>query len=337
MPAKPEINLTGKIISGILLISFTALSILTIIGFWPDRLPQRGHEDGIYRMKLFHVTLDTSTTTPSEYADTLVIKPVEKKPDSLNQVFDSITTANDSQASARQGTPGPKKPPLPALDIKRKKTCTININTLLMVLVAAAGFLGNMIHIATSFTTYVGAEKFKKSWLLWYFVRPVTAAGLAMVLYFVFRAGFLNYSNDSSNLNLYGVLTLSVFAGLFTDIATQKLKEVFETVFKPKDQRPDKLDNEATGEGKEFTVTDISPAKLDKIKSNKIIITGANLDKAKANVVIGDTIVSQVVITAGKMEFDYAPTPEEALKSLVLLVITDENGKALYTKKIPFA
>src|ERR1019366_9213395 len=44
----------------------------------------------------------------------------------------------------------------------------INLNVLLLELVAAAGFLGNMIYISISFTTFVGAGMFKKSWLLWY-------------------------------------------------------------------------------------------------------------------------------------------------------------------------
>src|SRR5881392_3391395 len=40
---------------------------------------------------------------------------------------------------------------------------TLHINTIMFILVALAGFTGNMIHIATSFTNYVGAEKFKRT------------------------------------------------------------------------------------------------------------------------------------------------------------------------------
>src|SRR5688500_17518431 len=62
---------------------------------------------------------------------------------------------------------------------------TLHINTIMFLLVALAGFTGNMIHIATSFTNYVGSEKFKSSWLLWYFVKPFTAAALAVIFYMV--------------------------------------------------------------------------------------------------------------------------------------------------------
>jgi hypothetical protein len=102
-----------------------------------------------------------------------------------------------------------------------------------------------MIYIATSFTTFVGAGKFKKSWILWYCVKPFTAAALALGMYFVFRGGFLNMSDDSTNINLYGVMTLSILTGLFTDRATLKLKEVFDVLLKPSEERPNKLEKNA--------------------------------------------------------------------------------------------
>ncbi|MGX5817381.1 hypothetical protein ACWKWU_04245 [Chitinophaga lutea] len=117
----------------------------------------------------------------------------------------------------------------------------MHLNTLLLILVASGGFLGNMLHIATSFTTFIGAGQFRKSWALWYWVKPFTAAGLALTLYFVFRGGFLNMNDTSVNINLYGVMTISILAGLFTDRATLKLKEVFEVLLRPKEDRPGAL------------------------------------------------------------------------------------------------
>jgi hypothetical protein len=341
MQKNPEIGKQGKLISGVLLIFFTAAAILTIIGLWPDRMPKQGQQDGVYHLQFFNVTLDTSSSVFKK--DTTVKTIVTPSPDTTGKrdslSGDTTGNGNDSPGGATADTADPDESgsASPVIDSRKESKVIIHLGTLLLILVAVAGFLGNMIHIATSFTTYVGAEKFRKSWILWYFVRPVTASGLALILYFIFRAGFLNSANDNSNLNLYGVLTLSVLAGLFTDIATQKMKEVFETVFKPKDARPDKLDGARSADDEGFLVTDVSPAKLDRINCNKIVITGSNLDKGKINVLISDTIVPQVIITKEKIEFDYTATPEEVQKGMALIVITDENGKALYTKKIPFA
>jgi len=118
----------------------------------------------------------------------------------------------------------------------------IHINTVLLILVALGGFAGNMIHIATSFVTFIGDKKFERSWILWYCVKPFTAAALALGFYFVFRGGFLNTSAEAPNINLYGVMTIAILTGLFTDTATLKMKEVFEVLFKPKDEREGKRD-----------------------------------------------------------------------------------------------
>ncbi|WP_315820495.1 hypothetical protein [Paraflavitalea speifideaquila] len=40
--ADPQITRGGKITAGILLVFFTVISIITIIAFWPDRLPDPG-------------------------------------------------------------------------------------------------------------------------------------------------------------------------------------------------------------------------------------------------------------------------------------------------------
>jgi hypothetical protein len=277
-----QLHPVKQAIAGMLLVLFSGLPLLGIVGYWPDQMPAAGTPDGLYNFEWFKVTLiDKATHAP---------------------------------------VPGEH---------------TIHLSTLLLVLVALSGYLGNMIHVATSFTTYIGSRKFEKSWLLWYCVRPFSAAALAVALFFILRAGFLNYTNDSSNLNLYGVLAISMLTGLFTDIATQKLKEVFETIFKPKDARPDKLEdtNKASNE---FAVTSVSPVKLKKNANNTILVYGENLLTQSINVLIGNTIVSQVVVKEKSIGFNYMPTANEMAQGHVLMVITTQNGKTLYAKKIAF-
>jgi hypothetical protein len=209
-----EITATGKWWAGIIMILLTASCCFFIIAFWPDRLPSpRENIKPLYINKLFHIQL----------------AGIRESSDDIRERSDSTTKADLAKAPSVNLYPG-----------------LIHLNTILLLLVATAGFLGNMIYIATSFTTFVGAGKFKKSWLLWYCVKPFTAAALAIGIYFVFRGGFLNMSDDSTNINLYGVMTLSLLAGLFTDRTTLKLKEVFDVLLKPAQDRPNKLEKHDT-------------------------------------------------------------------------------------------
>jgi hypothetical protein len=103
--------------------------------------------------------------------------------------------------------------------------------TALLVLVVIAGALGSMIHLATSFADFIGNRDFKPSWTPWYLVRPVVGAALALLLYFAVRGGFFSASSQSADVNPYGIAALAGLAGLFSKQATDKLREVFETLF----------------------------------------------------------------------------------------------------------
>jgi len=198
----------------------------------------------------------------------------------------------------------------------------MHINTLLLILVASGGFLGNMIYIAASFTTYVGSGKFRKSWTLWYFVKPFSAAALAITLYFVFRGGFLNMSDASSNINIYGLMTLSVMAGLFTDRSTLKLKELFDVLLKPKEERPDALEN---------NLPKVVAVKADPLEAGKavlITLSGTQLDKEKATITIeGQPITATPDIKADSISFTYTLPDELKDKESVTLSIQFEKEK----------
>jgi len=110
----------------------------------------------------------------------------------------------------------------------------------LLVLVLLAGAMGSFIHSATSFSNYVGAGKLDKKWIWWYILRPVIGMAVALTFYMIFRAGLFS-GMDIELLNVYGVLTLASLSGLFTDRATLKLEEIFQSLFQPRDERTDKL------------------------------------------------------------------------------------------------
>ncbi len=102
------------------------------------------------------------------------------------------------------------------------------------MLALLSGVLGSFMHAAQSFTAYVGNRTIRRSWLLWYFVRPPIGAVMGMVFYFVIRAGLVGGSSDS--VSPYGVVAFAGLAGWFSKQATEKLAEVFETLFDTSDR-----------------------------------------------------------------------------------------------------
>lgn len=308
---KQQINLLGKITAGFFLILFTAGAGMMIVAYWPDKLP--GPKDNIaplYMNELFHVRLvgipDTPCNAECSYygdCDTLLVK--------TNQSIDSVKTGADSLDRRSN-----------YLAKKNNRSRLLHINTIILILVALGGFIGNMIHVATSFTTFVGDKKFEQSWILWYCVKPFSASALSIGFYFVFRGGFLNISDDATNINLYGLMTISILTGLFTDTATLKLKEVFEVLFKPKDQRTGKR-------GEETVINSVDPLLLEMGKANAITISGTNMNNTKLIVSINDQVIGDPSITAATITFDYTIPDDQKDKNVFRLLIKDEAGKEL--------
>jgi hypothetical protein len=122
----------------------------------------------------------------------------------------------------------------------------IDPDTALLLLVVTASALGSYVHAATSFATYVGNRRFTLSWTWWYLLRVFIGAALAVLFYFVVRGGLLSAQAQSGAVNPYGIAGLAALVGLFSKQATDKLREVFETLFRTQagtgdDERKDKL------------------------------------------------------------------------------------------------
>jgi len=105
----------------------------------------------------------------------------------------------------------------------------------LFVLVLLAGALGTCVHALRSISWYAGNGAFVTSWLLYYYLRPLTGAGLAATFYFVIRGGFFSSSANFSQTSPFGFCALAALIGLFSESAILKLKDIADTVFvKPK-------------------------------------------------------------------------------------------------------
>ncbi|NII23718.1 hypothetical protein HB364_01405 [Pseudoflavitalea sp. X16] len=328
--ANPQINREGKIIAGSLLIIFTVLPILIIIAFWPDRLPDPPQKCAKYRYHWFSMTLDTSACNLEKAQPDSVAKQPPAKPAVASAPKDTAIKDTGSKADTvlKADSPAKAAPEKPATTTtiataQQQKHCYIHLNTILLLLVAAGGFLGNMIHIATSFTTFVGAGKFEQSWILWYWVRPFTASALALALYFAFGA-----TNDPANVDLDRTLTVAILSGLFTDIATQKLKEVFDVLFSPKDNRPNKLTDPA------LKIEGLTPDELAKEGENKIVLKGKNLKSKKLIIKIEDKAIPNPTITNEEISFSYTLSDEDKAKTELALEVTDEAGNTIFPKKM---
>lgn len=101
-----------------------------------------------------------------------------------------------------------------------------------LALVALAGALGSYIHLATSFADYAGNRQLVKSWQWWYILRPFIGSALALVVYFAVRGGLIAGASGAENLSPYGLSALAGLTGMFSKQATEKLKEIFENLFK---------------------------------------------------------------------------------------------------------
>lgn len=324
-----EINFWGKLTAGLLLIILTTLAILFVIAYWPNKMPpiQTGDDAAWYTNKRFNVTLiegcDTLKVKDSSHIKAIDAKIAVLKNDTVAWRKDStvVTTAIDSLQKSKIEKNNP------CCEIVRQ--CKrIHLNTILLLLVALMGFLGNMVHIASSFTAFVGNGTFKRSWVLWYFVKPFTAAALAIIIYFVIRAGFLSYGTGAAGISLYGILALSALAGLFTDSATLKLKEVFEVIFKPKDERTGKLEGDAT------VVSSLSPESIPPTVDSTITFAGKNLNAAGLKITIDGVAVTAATTTAEKLEIKYKPTEAAIAAGKAILIVTDKAGKPVTKKEI---
>lgn len=102
----------------------------------------------------------------------------------------------------------------------------------LLLLVIVAGVLGAFVHGATSLADYIGNNNFNRSWTWFYLLRPAIGMALALVFYFVIRGGFLSSSGGAKDINPYGIAALAGLVGMFSKQATDKLSEVFGTLFR---------------------------------------------------------------------------------------------------------
>ena len=148
---------------------------------------------------------------------------------------------------------------------------TVPMDVRLIMMVMVAGGLGSFIHTATSFGDFVGNEKLTSNWIWWYILKPFIGMVLAAIIYLVIRGGFLSGGSEAGRINVYGIAALAGMAGMFSKQATDKLSEVFDTLFKTAagggdSKRKDNLDNPIP------VLTRIDPSSIEPTSQNMIVV-----------------------------------------------------------------
>lgn len=203
------------------------------------------------------------------------------------------------------------------------ETVTVNSSTALLLLVIIVGALGSLVHAATSFADFVGNRRFYSSWIVWYLMRLVVGSALAVLLYFAFRGGLFSGSAQSTAVNPYGLAALAGLAGLFSKQATDKLREVFTTLFRVQAgegdaQRKDDLANPVP------VLTRVDPNSINVGEPNpKLTIYGDHFIDGTTNVSVNGIALKPTIVSAQEL----VVTPSaEMVSEEQSLTITVANG-----------
>ncbi len=125
---------------------------------------------------------------------------------------------------------------------KQAEAKEMDLGIRLLILSLLFGVLGGSTHGLSSLMDFRGQRRLFRSWSLWYFGRPILGGMVSMIFYLVVRAGLFSSSAPSIDANLYGIAAISTLVGMFTDQATNKLAELFKTMFVTKgEEREGKL------------------------------------------------------------------------------------------------
>ncbi|MDX3130189.1 hypothetical protein PV367_10390 [Streptomyces europaeiscabiei] len=106
----------------------------------------------------------------------------------------------------------------------------LTADTAMLLAVVVCSALGSFVHAATSFATYVGNRRLYASWLWWYLLRAGIGVALALLVYLLLRGGLFAGSSGAGATNPYGFSGIAGLCGLFSKQATDKLREICDTL-----------------------------------------------------------------------------------------------------------
>jgi hypothetical protein len=111
----------------------------------------------------------------------------------------------------------------------------------ILLLMLFTGAFGSCVYALKSLGDYRGDGKLYQTWFTYYAIQPVEGAGIAYLFYLIARGGFLSVGVEEKTVNIFGMCAIAGLAGAFSDTAFLKLRELFQILFKPQDDRGGKL------------------------------------------------------------------------------------------------
>ena len=126
-------------------------------------------------------------------------------------------------------------------------THKISLEIIFFLIVALAGALGGLIHTIRSASWYIGNRQLRWSWLPFNAMLPVIGALAGTVFYVVLRAGLFSPSSSVTTVSPFGFAAVALLAGLFSEQAMEKLKDVATQLFSQRPVGDDHVDPDDPG------------------------------------------------------------------------------------------
>jgi hypothetical protein len=145
----------------------------------------------------------------------------------------------------------------------------------LVIVNALFGILGGATYGLASLTIWIANNKYERSWTLWYISRPIIGAALALIFYFLIRAGLVG--GFPINVGDFGFAAISIIIGLLSTAAMKKLRDVFDVLFGI-DKRKDDMGDEPTPAANASLKLGASTTKINAGEDLEIRATASNID-----------------------------------------------------------
>jgi len=199
-----------------------------------------------------------------------------------------------------------------------RTTFLISRELQLLLLVVVAGAMGSYVHAIKSLADFLGNRTLTSSWFWWYVTRPFLGMALAVIFYAAVRGGFVAGSPaDVKSVNPFGVVAVAALVGMFADKASQKLAEIFDTLFTTDDQRKDKLIP------LEITTMTLPDATVNTPYAQQLSAKGVGANPVWA----AQGLPSGLVLDAHTGTIHGTPTAAQAAAPLTV-TLTDATGKS---------
>lgn len=191
--------------------------------------------------------------------------PIISAPNNIPASSNNTPNSDDTQLTVTIPTEGDQD--VDDWRTNREKNLII-VNTLF-------GILGGSTYGLASITTWIGNNKYEKSWTLWYVSRPIIGGALALVFYFLLRAGLVG--GFPINVGDFGFAAISIIIGLLTTTAMKKLRDVFDVLFGIA-KRKDEMGDEPTPAANASLKLGASTTKIKAGEELEIRATASNID-----------------------------------------------------------